>query len=113
MIRSQKIKNYSVMSNIPLRDKRLSLKARGLIAFCLTLPDDWEYNIKGLANVIGVGKDAVASALKELEKTGYLEREQNRDKNGRLTTIDNKNYSTDIKFDINGNKKRLLKSEKP
>ena len=49
VIRVEKNKNYTVMSNVHLRDKALSLKAKGLLSLILSLPDDWQYNVKGLA----------------------------------------------------------------
>ena len=79
-----KEKDFSVVSNEILRDTRLSIKARFLLVFCLSLSDTWEYNIKGLAKVIGAGTEAVSSGLKELEEYGYLTRQRVRDENGRL-----------------------------
>ena len=54
VIRVEKNKNYTVMSNVHLRDKALSLKAKGLLSLILSLPDDWQYNVKGLAASLGV-----------------------------------------------------------
>ena len=60
------------MSNAHLRDKRLSLKAVGLLSIVLSLPDDWHYTINGLVGSVKDGKDSVESAIKELKKNGYL-----------------------------------------
>lgn len=60
------------MSNRHLRDKNLSLKAKGLLSVVLSLPDDWDYSISGLCTVCGEGETAVKSALKELKSNGYL-----------------------------------------
>lgn len=72
IIRIVKNKDYTVMSNTHLRDKRLSLKAVGLLSIVLSLPDDWHYTINGLVGSVKDGKDSVESAIKELKKNGYL-----------------------------------------
>ena len=60
------------MSNTHLKDKRLSLKAIGLLSIVLGLPDDWHYTVNGLVGIVKDGKDSVESAIKELKKNGYL-----------------------------------------
>ena len=72
VIRVVKNKDYTVMSNAHLHDKRLSLKAVGLLSIVLSLPDDWHYTINGLVGSVKDGKDSVESAIKELKKNGYL-----------------------------------------
>ena len=72
VIRVIKNKNYTVMSNTHLKDKRLSLKAIGLLSIVLSLPDDWHYTVNGLVGIVKDGKDSVESAIKELKKNGYL-----------------------------------------
>ena len=72
IIRVVKNKDYTVMSNTHLHDKRLSLKAVGLLSIVLSLPDDWHYTINGLVGSVKDGKDSVESAIKELKKNGYL-----------------------------------------
>lgn len=84
-IRVEKNKNYSVMSNTPLQDKNLSLKAKGLLALVFTLPEDWDYSINGIVQIVKESRDAVMAAFDELEKFGYLKREQNRAKGGKFT----------------------------
>lgn len=71
VIRVEKNKNYTVMSNVHLRDKALSLKAKGLLSLILSLPDDWQYNVKGLAAISKEGRSGITSALQELEAAGY------------------------------------------
>lgn len=85
IIRIEKTKNYTVMANYHLRDKRLSFKAKGLMSFMLSLPDNWVYSIKGLSHFATDGKDAVRGALKELEKAGYLRMKRERNENGTLS----------------------------
>lgn len=72
IIRVVKNKDYTVMSNTHLHDKRLSLKAVGLLSVVLSLPDDWHYTVNGLVGSVKDGKDSVESAIKELKKNGYL-----------------------------------------
>ena len=76
VIRVIKNKNYTVMSNTHLKDKRLSLKAIGLLSVVLGLPEDWHYTVNGLVGIVKDGKDSVESAIKELKKNGYLKVEK-------------------------------------
>ena len=69
VFRIEKTGNYTVMSNYHFKDKSISLKAKGLLSQMLSLPDDWDYTLKGLASINKEGKDAIRSAIKELEKT--------------------------------------------
>ena len=72
VIRVEKTKDYTVMSNYHLKDKELSLKAKGLLSTILSLPDNWNYTVGGLVAICYEGESAVTSALKELKKSGYL-----------------------------------------
>ena len=72
IIRVNKTKDYTIMSNEHLRDKRLSLKAKGLMSEMLSLPEDWDYSIAGLAAINKEAQGAIESALKELKEAGYL-----------------------------------------
>lgn len=76
--------NFSIVSNAIIRDTNLSLKARGLFILMLSLPDRWEFSVRGLSKIAGEGVDAIRSGLKELEKQGYLLRERERKADGRL-----------------------------
>ena len=71
-IKVHKNKNYTVMSNYHLRDKRLTLKAKGLMSMMLDFPDTWEYSLNGLVSVCVEEETAVRNALKELKKCGYV-----------------------------------------
>lgn len=64
------------MSNTHLKDKRLSLKAIGLLSVVLSLPEDWHYTVNGLVGIVKDGEDSVESAIKELKKNGYLKVEK-------------------------------------
>lgn len=72
IVRVVKNKDYTVMSNTHLKDKRLSLKAIGLLSVVLGLPEDWHYTVNGLVGIVKDGKDSVETAIKELKKNGYL-----------------------------------------
>lgn len=78
----EKTKNYTIMSNYHLRDINLSLKAKGLLSFMLSLPEDWDYSLNGLVSVSKESKKAIRSILNELKENGYLIVEQTRGKNG-------------------------------
>lgn len=85
VFRVEKTANYTVMSNYHLKDRRLSYKAKGLLSEMLSLPPDWDYTLSGLAVIANDGIDSVRSAVKELEKYGYLVRYQRRDERGRMS----------------------------
>lgn len=70
--RVNKSNNYTVMSNYHLRDKNLSLKAKGLLSVVLSLPDEWDYSINGLVAICNEGKTSITSTLNELKQKGYL-----------------------------------------
>lgn len=78
----EKNKNYTVMSNYHLRDKSLSLKAKGLLSFMLSLPDNWDYSLAGLCAICKEGKDAIRSTLKELKDSNYLVIEKHKNNKG-------------------------------
>lgn len=74
IMRTEKNKNYTVMGNYHLRDKELSLKAKGLLSIMLSLPDGWNFSTQGLTTLSSDGETAIRSTLKELEQKGYLKR---------------------------------------
>lgn len=82
VIRVEKTKNYTVMSNYHFKDRNISWKAKGMLSTFLSLPEDWDYSINGLEAMSTDGNKAVRSGLKELEANGYLTREAIRDKKG-------------------------------
>ena len=71
VFRVEKNRGYTVMSNHHLRDKSLSLKAKGLLSLMLSLPEDWDYTTKGLAKICKDGVDSICSTVNELEEHGY------------------------------------------
>ncbi len=78
----EKTKNYTVMSNYHLRDRNLSLKAKGLLSFMLSLPEDWDYSLNGLVSISKESKKAIRNVLNELKENGYLVVEQTRGERG-------------------------------
>ncbi len=84
VFRVERTQNYTVMSNYHLRDKTLSLKAKGLLSLMLSLPETWDYTLAGLARISLEGKDAIRAAVVELEKAGYIHRSQTTDKAGKF-----------------------------
>ena len=94
VIRVEKTKNYTVMSNVHLRDKALSLKAKGLLSLILSLPDGWEYSIEGLAAISKEGRDGINSGLQELEAAGYLVRKPLRGAHGHFGQVEYVIYET-------------------
>jgi len=88
VFRIEKTKDYTVMSNYHLRDRKLTLKAKGLISLMLSLPESWDYSLAGLSLICGDGISSVRSGIAELEKHGYLIRRRIRESNGRLSDIE-------------------------
>ena len=72
VVRVNKTKDYTVMSNFHLRETNMSLKAKGLLSLMLSLPDNWDYSVAGLVAICKENETSIKSALKELENFGYL-----------------------------------------
>lgn len=85
VIRIKREEGYTVLPNALLRDRRLSLKTKGLFCMMLSFPGDWSYSVGGLVSVCGAGRDAIRSALRDLEAAGYLEREKVHGERGRFS----------------------------
>ena len=88
VFRVERNKGYTVMSNHHLRNKELSLKAKGLLSQMLSLPEDWDYTLAGLSFINRESIDAIRTAVWELEKAGYITRRQGRDEKGKMTAIE-------------------------
>ena len=87
VFRVEKNSGYTVMSTHHLRNKELTLKAKGLLSQMLSLPDTWDYTLHGLARINKESIDAIRTAVWELEGAGYITRQQGRDARGKLTPI--------------------------
>ena len=88
VFRIEKTRDYTVMSNYHLRDMSLSLKAKGLLSLMLSLPENWDYTMKGLARICKDGIDSISGGIRELEAHGYLVRARIRGANGQLGSIE-------------------------
>ena len=88
VFRVERNTGYTVMSNHHLRNKELTLKAKGLLSQMLSLPEDWDYTLAGLSYINRESIDAIRTAVWELEKAGYITRRQGRDEKGKMTAIE-------------------------
>ena len=88
VFRIEKTRDHTVMSNYHLRDMSLSLKAKGLLSLMLSLPENWDYTMKGLARICKDGIDSISGGIRELEAHGYLIRARVRSANGQLGSIE-------------------------
>ena len=84
VFRVERNRGYTVMSNHHLRNRGLTLKAKGLLSQMLSLPDNWDYTLAGLSHINREKIDAIREAVRELEKAGYIVRSRERDEKGRL-----------------------------
>ena len=88
VFRVERNAGYTVMSNHHLRNKNLTLKAKGLLSQMLSLPEDWDFTLAGLSYINRESVDAIRTAIWELEKAGYIKRYQGRDERGKMTAIE-------------------------
>ena len=88
VFRVERNSGYTVMSNHHLRNKELTLKAKGLLSQMLSLPEDWDYTLAGLSHINRESIDAIRTAVWELAKAGYILRRQGRDEKGKMTAIE-------------------------
>ena len=84
VFRVEKTRDYTVMANHHLKNRNLTLKAKGLLSVMLSLPDDWDFTLKGLARINREGIDAIREGIRELEQAGYVMRHRIRDERGKL-----------------------------
>jgi len=88
IVREERTENFTVMGNYHLKDKRLSLKAKGLLSILLSLPEDWVFNMRGLATLSRDGIESTRSAMNELESYGYVVRMRKRTDTGTFAEAD-------------------------
>ena len=100
VFRVEKNKGYTVMSNHHLRNKELSLKAKGLLSQMLSLPEDWDYTLAGLSLINREKIDAIREAVRELENAGYIQRSRERDEKGCLRGTTYVIYEQPPKLDL-------------
>ena len=94
VVRVHKTGNFTVMSNYHFKERKMSLKAKGLLSLMLSLPDDWDYSVAGLTTLSKDGKDGVMTALAELEKFGYLSRTRQVNDKGQFDGIEYNIYES-------------------
>ena len=88
VFRVEKTRDYTVMANHHLKNKDLSLKSKGLLSQMLSLPEDWDYTLKGLSMINRESIDAIREAVRELEQAGYIVRTRERNEFGHLKGTD-------------------------
>ena len=88
VFRVEKTRDFTVMCNHHLRNRNMSLRAKGLLSLMLSLPEEWDYTLKGLASISMEGVDAIRTVIRELEELGYLERHRKRNEKGQLKDIE-------------------------
>jgi predicted transcriptional regulator len=88
VFRTEKTEDFTIMSNYHFKDKRLSMKAKGLLSMMLSFADDWQYSLNGLAAVSKEGLTAIRATVQELEDNGYIVRRRLRNGQGRLSSVE-------------------------
>lgn len=102
---------YTIMNNAAFKDDRLSAKSKGLMAYMLTLPDDWTFYETELQKHFTDGRDSIRKGLRELQDAGYLVKEQARKNDGKFSSPDWLLYDTAQVTDIPSTEKPS--TEKP
>lgn len=87
-VKRVKNENFTIISNVFLKDKRLSIKAKGFLAVVMGLPSDWEFTINGVCSIIKEGKTAIYNVIDELKEYGYCSVATCRDEKGRISGKD-------------------------
>lgn len=86
IIRAEHDDAYVCLSNALVRNSRLSLEARGFLAYLLSMSDDWSFSIKGLAAQLGVPERTVMRLVKQLKTEGYVVQKTQRDERGHFVS---------------------------
>ena len=97
----KKTSKYTTISNVFLRDKNLSLKAKGFLTVIMALPDDWDFSIKGICSVLKEGKTSIYSAVQELKENRYCKTTPSRDEKGLIIGLDYVFYEEPYKEEPN------------
>ena len=100
--RVNKTKDYTIMANHHLKNRDLSLKAKGLLSVMLSLPEDWHFTVHGLVSICKEGRDSISGAVRELEEAGYIVQHRLRDKEGHINGLEYIIYETPQKPENNG-----------
>ena len=94
VFRVDKSRGFTVVTNCVFKDKSLSAKAKGILVEMLSLPESWDYTLRGLTALFSDGIDSIRQGINELEDHGYIVRERKRDKKGRLGGMEYVIYET-------------------
>ena len=94
VFRVDKRRDFTVIANHVFKDHTLSAKAKGILVEMLSLPENWDYTLKGLATLFSDGIDSIRQGIRELEEHGYVVRERKRDARGRLGGMEYVIYET-------------------
>ena len=94
VFRVDKSRDFTVVANCVFKDRSLSAKAKGILVEMLSLPESWDYTLKGLTTLFSDGIDSIRQGINELEKHGYIVRERKRDVRGRLGGMEYVIYET-------------------
>ena len=94
VFRVEKSREFTVIANSVFKDRTLSAKAKGLLVEMLSLPENWDYTLKGLTYLFTDGLDSIRQGIRELEEHGYIVRERKRDTKGRLGGMEYVIYET-------------------
>ena len=94
VFRVSKNRDFTVIANSVFKDRRLSAKAKGILVEMLSLPENWDYTLKGLTTLFSDRIDSIRQGIKELEENGYIVRERKRDARGRLGGMEYVIYET-------------------
>ena len=94
VFRVDKSRDFTVVANCVFKDRSLSAKAKGILVEMLSLPESWDYTLKGLTTLFSDGIDSIRQGINELEKHGYILRERKRDARGRLGGMEYVIYET-------------------
>ena len=89
----EQVKGFTIMPNYHQRDRSLTSKAKGILSQMFSLPDGWDYTLRGLAYLNADGIDSMRSGIRELERAGYIERRRIRDEHGKLRGTEYKVYA--------------------
>ncbi len=103
VFRVEKVKDYTIMPNTHLRNRQLSLRAKGLLCQMLSLPPEWNFTLQGLAYINKEGLDAITTIIHELERAGYITRNRIRNEKGQLREMEYTVYSSPKLNDSYGN----------
>ena len=108
-----KSRDFTVVANCVFKDRSLSAKAKGILVEMLSLPESWDYTLKGLTSLFSDGIDSIRQGINELEKHGYIVRERKRDSRGRLGGMEYVIYETPHKPVENSIDSAYPKSQDP